>query len=193
MAAPLMIPLMIAGTALSAASTISGAKAQSDSEIAAGDAQLEQSFAQQRDLDFEADQLDNNAKQERATGQRNALEARRESRLAQSTLQARAASSGGGATDPTVLDLAAGLAGRGEYQSLLAMASGENAAVGLEEQARGNRITGESIVAGGQGARKASVLKAGATRKAARYEVASTIIGGGTSVGKHKAGKTSFG
>lgn len=102
---------------------------------------------------FQAQQLETAAWQERAASQRAAEEQRRQARLAGSRLQAVA---GGSGADPTVMNLAADLAGEGEYRALTALFEGESRARGMEGQARAKRYEG------GQ-ARKAGMLKAATT------------------------------
>jgi hypothetical protein len=100
---------------------------------------------------FKAAQEDQAAQESRAASQRTALEKDRQATLLQSTLQANAAASGGGAADPTVVGLGQDIAGRGEYQSLMDMYTGENRARGIEDQAIGSRMTGDAAARGRQG------------------------------------------
>lgn len=141
-AALVSIGTTIATTAISAASTIAG-----------GNAAYENSK-------YVAGQYKRNAQQERAASQRSALETRKNARLAQSTLQARAAASGGGADDPTVLGLSSDIAERGEYQSLMEMFTGESRARGLMDAAASTRAEGKFA------------------RNASRMKALGTIIGG---------------
>lgn len=69
--------------------------------------------------EFEAGQLDTAANQAVGAGQRAAAEERRKGRLIQSRILALAAA-GGGASDPTVMNLMADAAGEAEYRALLA-------------------------------------------------------------------------
>jgi hypothetical protein len=145
----------VAGSALSAAGTLMGGKAAAD----AGKSQQDAAY-------FKAAQEDQAAQESRAAAQRVALDKAREGRLLQSTLQANAAASGGGAADGTILDLAGGIAGRSEYESLLEMYKGENRARGLEDQAIGTRISGDAALAEGK-----------AKQEASYYSAAGTLIG----------------
>lgn len=88
--------------------------------------------AGQADAQFNADQLRERAKVLRATGQRVAADERRQAALVNSALQARA---GGGGTDVTVTNLAADIAGEGEYRALAALYEGETGALGNEASA----------------------------------------------------------
>ncbi len=142
----------VAGGALSAAGTIVGGNAAADAGKAG-----------QQAKNFEAVQLDQSAQESRAASQRTALEDRRKSKLLASTLQARAAASGGGAADQTVVDLGRDIAGRGEYEALTSMYTGENRARGLEDSAMGARMTGEALLAEGKAKKKASYLSAAGT------------------------------
>jgi aspartokinase len=105
---------------------------------------------QQRAREYEAKQREMQAQESRAASQRQALEKDRASRLAQSTLQSRAAASGAGATDETVLGLGEDIAGRGEYQRLMEMYTGENRARGLDDAAMGLRMTGAAEAKAGR-------------------------------------------
>ena len=152
----------VAGGAIQAAGTIMGGNAAAD----AGKAQRGAQY-------FKAAQEEQAAQESRAAAQRGSLDKARESRLLLSKLQANAAASGGGASDPTVLDLAGGIAGRGEYESLMEMYKGENRARGLEDQAIGSRMSGDAAKAEGEAKRNASYLSA-----------AGTLIGSGGSAYK---------
>lgn len=90
---------------------------------------------------FQADQLEQNAGQERAASQRQAIENRRQARLATSRLQALA---GGGGSDPTVVNLAADLAGEGEYRAMSSLYEGEERARHNELSAASARLTGKA-------------------------------------------------
>jgi len=122
---------------------------------------------------FEAGQLEQAAQESRAASQRSMLEKRREGTLLQSKLQARAAASGAGAADPTVVDLGGDIAQRSSYEGLMEVYKGENRARGLEDQAIGSRMSGDAAAAEGKAKRSASFLSA-----------AGTILGGATSAYK---------
>jgi hypothetical protein len=100
---------------------------------------------------FEADQLEQKAKEERAASQRDAIEKRKEAAFVQSRQQALAAASGGGAgTDaPTIMKLMASTAGQGEYNAQAALYGGENRARGLMDEAMGRRMSGRASLLGG--------------------------------------------
>lgn len=142
----------VAGGAIQAAGTIMGGNAAA----AAGKAQQDAQY-------FKAAQEEQAAQESRAASQRLALDKAREGRLLQSKLQANAAASGGGAADPTILNLAGGIAARSEYESLLEMYKGENRARGLEDSAIGSRMTGDAAKAEGDAKRTASYFSAAGT------------------------------
>ena len=123
--------------------------------IAAGGTLLQGAQAKQQG-DAEAVQLNYIAGQSRAASQREAAERRRSSRYAQSRVQALAAASGAGASDPTVVNLISELAGEGEYGALAAMYEGEDRAGGLELAGRASRRQGDAAMS-------ASVVQAGST------------------------------
>ena len=118
----------LAGTAVSAVGTIAAGRAQKQA------------------ADHQAAQLDVRAKEERATAQQKALEVARERRLALSRLQARAAASGFGATDPTILDLAGETAAYGTLRQQIARYGGEARAADLTASAEGARARGSAAL-----------------------------------------------
>lgn len=147
-----MTTLAVVGGAVSAAGTIAGGNAAASAGAAA-----------QQSQNFKAAQEDQAAQESRAASQRDSLEKGRQTTLALSTLQANAAASGGGASDPGVLTLAGNIAGRGEYESLMDMYKGENRARGLTDAATGARMTGEADLAEGEAKQSASYLSAAGT------------------------------
>ena len=102
-----------------------------------------------------ASQLRTKAGQERAVGQHKAINRRRETDLAESRTLALAAASGAGASDPTIMNLIANLAGEGERNYQAAMYEGEEKARGLEYQA-------DVSIYEGQVAKQKGYLTAGA-------------------------------
>lgn len=142
----------VAGGALSAAGTLMGGSAAAAAGQSAQQAQY-----------FKAAQEEQAAQESRAASQRISLDKAREGRLLNSKLQANAAASGGGASDPTIVDLAQGIAGRSEYDSLLEMYKGENRGRGLEDSAIGSRLSGDAAKAEGEAKQNASYLSAAGT------------------------------
>lgn len=140
--AQLAVPMMIAGSLVSASGTLAAGKAQEDV------------------AKFEAAQLDQRAMAERATASRDAAEARRQGRLAQSRLQAVAASSGGGQP----IDLVSRLEGESEYNALRALYEGDERAAGFRMQGAASRFEGRQ------------------RRRASRIEATGTLIRSGASL-----------
>lgn len=143
-------PLTVASMAVSAVGTIM----QSSAQKAAGK-------AAQQSADFQAAQYKQNAGQEVAKSQRVAEAERRRTNIAMSNAQAQAASSGGGALDPTVLNITGGLAQQGEYNALSALFEGTDNARSMQLQGDALRIEGSNA------------------RKAGNYAAKSTMISGG--------------
>lgn len=95
--------------------------------------------AEAKELRAQAGQLDAQAKDDRASSQRRSMEERRQARIAGSRALAVAAASGGGASDPSVINRIAELEGEGEYRALSALYEGETEARTKEAQAAANR------------------------------------------------------
>jgi hypothetical protein len=125
----------VGGTIAGMAGTAASMKTQRQAGALAQAGAAEEGRAAIEPSEYRATQLRQQAQEARAAQQRVALETRRKGGLAQSTLRARAAAGGGGATDNSVLNLTGQIAERTEYQSLLDMYKGENAARGLEDSA----------------------------------------------------------
>ena len=100
-----------------------GQAAKDAGEIASGKAELERALAEEY------------AGQALAVSQRDAAEARRQTELIASRSLAVAAASGGGVSDPTVVNLIANAAGEGEYRARVALYEGEARARSLRQQA----------------------------------------------------------
>ena len=126
------------------------------------------------DAAFLAGQQVDAAGRSRAIGQRQAIDERRQARLVESALQARA---GGGGLDPTVVDLSTDIAGEGEYRALAALYEGEQGALGLEDQAN------------------AGLRSASARNRAIDYQTAGSIISTGSTMYSKYSGdkKTKYG
>lgn len=89
------------------------------------------------------------AGEERAGSQREAIRRSREAKLVMSRQQAVAASSGGDASDPTVVNLMAGVAREGEYQSGAALYEGETKGRNMEYEAKLARMQGRQAMFAG--------------------------------------------
>lgn len=164
MANPLTLGAGAAATAISSIGSIIGGGMKADAEEQMG--QLQQTGAE-----FQAKQLDQAAVESRAVGVAQATEKRRIGALALSSLTARAAADGGSATDSTVLKLAGDIAGRGEYEALGDLYTGENKARGLQDEAAATRYTGAARAYGSQ-------LSARATRIGSAFDAGGTILKG---------------
>lgn len=105
-----------------------------------------QAQAERNAAEFNAQVQEQRAMEERAAAQRKALDERKKKDIVQSNLQARAAASGAGAgvNDPTIISLATDIEGRGEYQALTEMYTGESRARGREDEAALQRYIGET-------------------------------------------------
>lgn len=113
---------------------------------------------------FEARQMAQQAQQAQASSQREAYEVERQGRLLQSRALAVAAASGGGASDPTVMNQIARLAGETEYKKMVALYEGESRADALSLSAAVSRQDASEL-------EKAGIIAAGGT-----------VLSGGTSL-----------
>lgn len=144
--------IKVIGTVLSVVSSlrsasIAEAQAKSYNQIAA----------------FEAAQLEQQAQEEQAVAQRKAHENLRKSRLMQSRALAIAASSGGGAMDPTVVKIIADLAGEGSYRAGMDLYEGESRARSLKMGAQARRLEGQAGLVSGRETASAYRFAAGST------------------------------
>lgn len=146
-----------------------GARQAADAAIVAGQ-------RQRVAAEFKAQQLRSQALQTAAASQRAGDTEERQARLLQSRALAVAAASGGGASDPTVMNIIAGIAGEGsyrrairlyegedrartlrmqasaaDYEGALAEEAGQNQALGYETQAESYEIQGTSALLKGAG------------------------------------------
>jgi hypothetical protein len=147
-------------SAILAVTAVAGAAMSASSTIAQGNAAAAQAQAQQQALEYQAKQKEVQAGQERAASQRNAQVRRKEAELAASRGLAVSAASGGGALDPTVVNILGDIEGEGEYQALMEMYGGEQRARNLESGAALNQYEGQMAYAAGQAAKKNSRISA---------------------------------
>ena len=110
------------------------------------------------------------AGQERAVSHRAAIEERRQGRLVSSEAQAIAAASGGGALDPTIINLLADVETETDFRAETALFEGEEAARGLEFGAaidraggQGDLFAAQAAIRAGRAARNRSFLRATGT------------------------------
>lgn len=125
--------------------------------------QQQQAKAAQEGADLEAKQLERKALQRRAIGQRQAVEADRQGRLQKSRALAVAASSGAGASDPTIINHMAQLEAESNYRRMVALYEGEEEASQLEMQAKATRKGGGNAARAANLASAGTVLSSGAS------------------------------
>ena len=117
---------------------------------------------------FQAAQMEQQANEVLSVSQRQALEYERQGRLQASRALAISAASGGGVSDPTVVDIMSNLAGETSYRKMSALYEGEQKASDLRLEAEAARQTGISAKSAGKlGA--ASTSLAGASSLYSNY------------------------
>lgn len=139
---------------------------QTASTVLGAFGQIRQGQAAEQQAKHRALQLEQKAGQERAASQRKSIEARRRARIAESRALALAAASGGGASDPTISNLMAGIAGEGEMAAQTAVYEGEERARSAEYGATMARYEGKQA------------------KQASRIGAATTILGSAAKLGK---------
>lgn len=122
---------------------------------------------------WQAAQLRQNAGQERAAAQREAIEERRRARLVMSRARALAGASGAGVSDPTITGILADLGTEGEMNAQTALWEGEEAARGLEAQAAGAEYEGAL-------AKSAGAFRARSARRAGMFNAVGSLLDGGS-------------
>lgn len=154
----------IASAGVTAVGTIAGGQQQA--------AFLEQQGReQQRAAEFEAAQLNIQAKNETALAQRERMQIQRQKKLALSSLTARAAGSGFSATDPTALALADEIEKYGTLQEQMAAYGGRVRSNELNLSAGARRFSGARAL-------EAGYTQAGLTRTNSLFSAGGTILGG---------------
>lgn len=128
--------------------------------------------------EYQAAQLDVNAKNERAAGQREAEQYRRQKTLALSKLTARSAAGGFTATDPTSMALADEITEYGTLQEQMAAYGGASRAAGLNAQAAGSRFSGATALHSGYLQGNTAYATGQAKQNASYYSAAGTLVGG---------------
>jgi len=161
--------LQLALAGLGIANTIIGGKEQKktlrkEANAAAASSEEEaratesEGAAAQVGAEFQALQLEINAKQQQAAGQRNAQEEFRKAELLQSRALAVAGASGGGASDPDILQITSRLAQEGQYAADTHIYNGNEAARAMRIGAAVSRYEGQQ-------ARKIGKTRAGSLRR----------------------------
>jgi hypothetical protein len=125
--------------------------------------------------EFEAKQSEYLANQAIAVSHAEAYQQRKAAALLASKALANAAASGGGATDPTVVDLISGIYAEGAYRSALAVYEGE-------EQARSHNIAAAARRISGESAANAALAQGNSIAKASNMSMFSTLLRGGSSM-----------
>lgn len=132
-----------------AALTLFGSHKQKQGYDASADAVQVQARLQQQADEFTAQQLEQRGGQAVAISQKQAAADRLQTQLITSRQLAVAAASGGGASDPTIINLIAKTAGVGAYKSAIDLYQGEEESRQLKLQAAGKRYEGAlGVVAG---------------------------------------------
>lgn len=147
------------GTAIMAgsmAATAIGGGIAAEGTIAGG------KFAQQA-AEYKRSQDIINSSQALAAGQRQMFGQEENARMALSTLRARAAGSGVDLTSPGAVGLASDIAGRGSYNSAMALWQGQNTAASDLTQAAADRASGEAAMTGSEYAAAGTIANAGAS------------------------------
>lgn len=153
--------------AVAPALSIVGTVLSAEGQLAQGDAAAAIGRRRQIEGEFEAKQLEQDAGQSIAVSQRNAADIKRQTTLINSAALARAAASGAGASDPSVIGTIARTAGEGAYRRGVALYEGE-------AQARMDRIRAAASRAEGE----LSVADADAAKKFSRIGALSTVLTG---------------
>lgn len=138
------------------------------SQLARGDAASVIGRRRKAQAEYEADQLEQEAEASRGVGLRGGADAAMQTQLVNSAAIARAAASGAGASDPTVVNIIARTAGEGAYRQALALYEGE-------AQARMDRMKATALRYEGATAEADSKF----ARNQSRIGAASTLLSGG--------------
>jgi hypothetical protein len=133
------------GTVAAAAMKITGSVLEMEGHRAAGEAARITGQRRNVAAQFEAQQLEQQAGQTVAAQQRVALEEKRKANLVASRALAVAGASGAGATDPSVVNIIAGIKGEGAYRAAVALYRGEDQARKLRMGAKARRYEGAML------------------------------------------------
>jgi len=156
MADPVLMGASMALTAVSGGISAAGT-------IAGGSAAEEAGRIKQQAAYRQATQEELNAAGELASSQRKMFDTRLKTKLASSTLTARAAGSGFDAATGSMLTDAGDIEQRGEFQALMDVYNGQNTFTGLNNKAAADRAGGDAEAWAGTQARDASYLSAAGT------------------------------
>ena len=142
-----------AGTIIGGGMMIGGALAKSK-------AQKEEGKQAQKMAQYKAKQIEDKAKFTRAVSQRNAAEDQKEAQLLESRALAVAAASGGGVSDPDVINRIGKIEAEGFLRALNTMASAETEARDLERQAFMTREEGDELAQAGKTSSTGTLISA---------------------------------
>lgn len=150
-------------------------------QIFTGIAQLQAGAQAAQAAAFTAAQLRQNAGQALAASQRDAYGAQKQTDYVLSRALAVAAASGGGASDPGVVNLMAEITAQGAYKQSVALYQGQEKARMMELQAQGAEFEGDSKEAAATGAAIGSGLGAASSLASGMARDASLLqrFGGG--------------
>lgn len=184
---------MAVGTAISTIAGVAGLAQQASAQKAAGEqariageAQARVAEQQAKVRQAQAVAMEQEAGQERARGQRAAMDERRQQRLLEGDVRAAAVASGGGSLDPSIVNILGDIGTEGEVRALTRLYGGEEAARGLEHGAALERAGAEGDLFAAQTARQAGEAERSLLRGAARRSYLSaggTLFGGLSRVG----------
>ncbi|CAJ0854081.1 hypothetical protein AMST5_00706 [freshwater sediment metagenome] len=167
-----MLGLGVAGSAVSAGTTLMSGNAQADALNSGRFAQLLAGKNRQTELEQAANTT-------LAASQRQAMEASRNKEMMLSKARAAAGASGGGAMDTSVINTMAGVEQMGEFQKAMLLFGGLDRAAGLRYEA--DNAWKEAV-----NNDAATQYQAGMTRYKAKTDAIGTILGGvGTAFGKY--------
>lgn len=153
---------MFAFLAVAAALSLASGIAQFNALRAAGRSQEQAGAYAETLAGRQADVLKQQAGQERARAQRQAMEQRRQGRFVESRATALAAASGAGVSDPTITGILADIDTESEIRALYSMYEGEEAARGLEYDAQLALARGEEAHYSGKVAKRLASAQANA-------------------------------
>lgn len=159
--------------AMAATSTVLSAAGQAQAGAAANAQDQGQAQAQ----DYQAAELTQQAGQTRAVAESQEQDSLRKTAYQLSTARAVAASSGAGATDPTVVGIEGQIGAKGNFDALSQMYSGEEKARGLETQSTLDTYQGQQLrIAGAQ------------KQKAGNIGAITTLLSGGNTLASKYGG-----
>lgn len=153
-----------------------GSAIEAGGKILSAQGAIESGDEAKRAAEFEAEQLRYNAGQAQAAAQRQAFDTDRQTRMVMSRALAVAAASGGGASDPTVVNIIAQTAAEGAYRKAVDLYQGDDRARAMLAAAHAKEIEGASAqsasrkAALGQGFGAITSLLKGSERNASLYQ-----------------------